>query len=100
MAGVQSELLTSHTDGNLLLDGGVSKMSVQVGRNPVLLSNAGVGDLQSKGTGISLFSAETEITGFVPGENGKAEQQALWEALVLRKTEVILFIGIAFFFLK
>lgn len=57
-------------------------MSVQVGRNPVLLSNAGVGDLQSKVTALSLFPTGTEITGFVPGENSKAQQQALWEALV------------------
>lgn len=61
------------------------KMSVQVGRNPILLSNAGVGDLQSKVTALFLFPTETEITGFVPGENGKAQQQALWEALVLER---------------
>lgn len=67
--------------------GGCPKMSVQVGRNPVLLSNAGVGDLQSK-AGLFLFPTETEITGFVPGENGKAQQQALWEALVLERLKL------------
>lgn len=64
--------------------GGHLQMSAQAGRNPVLLSNAGVGDLQSKVTGLLLFPTETQITGFVPGENDKA-QQALWEALVLER---------------
>lgn len=59
-------------------------MSVQVGRNPVLLSNAGVGDLQSKITALFLFPTGTEITGFVPKDNDKA-QQALWKALVLER---------------
>lgn len=63
-------------------------MSVQVGRNPVLLSNAGVGDLQSKVTALFLFPTETEITGFVPRENGKAQQQAPWEALVLERLKL------------
>lgn len=48
--------------------GGHLKMSVEVVRNPVLLNNAGVGDLQSKVTGLLLFPSETEITGLVPGE--------------------------------
>lgn len=65
--------------------GGHLQLSVQVGRNPVLLGNTGVGDMQSKVTGLFLFPKETEITGFVPGENGKAQQQALWEALVLER---------------
>lgn len=49
-------------------------MSVQVGRNPVLLSNAGVGDLQSKVTALFLFPTETEITGFVPKDNDKVNR--------------------------
>lgn len=63
-------------------------MSVQVGRNPVLLSNPGVADLQSKVTSLFFFPTETEITGFVPGENGKAQQQALWGALVLERLKL------------
>lgn len=63
-------------------------MSVQLGRDPVLLSNAGVGDLQSQVTALFLFPTETEKTGFVPGENGKARQQALWEALVLERLKL------------
>lgn len=63
-------------------------MSVQAGRNPVLLSNAGVGDVQSKVKALLLFPTETEITGFVPGKNGKAQQQALWEALVLERLKL------------
>lgn len=34
---------------------GVSKCLCNLARNPVLLSNAGVGDLQSKVTGLFLF---------------------------------------------
>lgn len=63
-------------------------MSVQLGRNPALLSNAGVGDLQSNVTALFLFPTETEITGFVPGENSKAQQQPLWEALVLERLKL------------
>lgn len=47
----------------------------------------GVGDLQSKATGLFLFPTQTEITGFVPGENCEAEQ-ALWEALVLERLKL------------
>lgn len=73
---------------HLLLEGGISKCLYKLAGILFLLSNAGVGDLQSKVTGLLLFPTETEITGFVPGEYGKAQQQALWEALVLERLKL------------
>lgn len=65
--------------------GGCLKMSVQVGRNPVL---CWCGRSAKQITGLFLFPTETERTGFVPGENGKAQQQALWETLVLERLKL------------
>lgn len=48
----------------------------------------GVGDLQIKVMGLFLFPTQTQITGFVPGENCEAEQ-ALWETLVLEKLKLL-----------
>lgn len=48
---VQSKLLTSHTSGHLLLEGGVSKCLYKLAG---ILFYAGVGDLQSKSQACSF----------------------------------------------
>lgn len=51
----------------------------------------------AKQSHLFLFPTETEITDFVPRENGKAQQQALWEALVLERLKLFHWQELLFF---